>query len=203
MSSRNRKIVIVAFCALALAWIALIAFVLTRDSSDDDSTNTGETETASTVSTDNPAFTQDTSYATDTNTFQATTASTPKRGSFATMEAAIAYVQTQGEELVVNNPGTTWQPGATLHVLFATPADGVNYGGDYYFFFVDGYLAGQYNFTQAQTGQVVDATTFTVTFSVYLPGDSQCCPKGGASTVIFHWDGAELVTSGSLQGATM
>jgi len=50
---------------------------------------------------------------------------------------------------------------------------------------------------------VVDGTTFTVTYNVYLPGDSQCCPKGGASTVNFHWDGTELVPSGSLQGATL
>lgn len=100
-------------------------------------------------------------------------------------------------------PATTWQTGSALHVIHATPVGGASYGGDYYFFFVDGYLVGEHAFTSAQTGLTVNGTTFAVTFNVYLSADPHCCPTGGASTVQFHWDGSALVTSGSMQGATM
>jgi len=68
---------------------------------------------------------------------------------------------------------------------------------------VDGYLVGEHDFTSAQAGHALNGTTFAVTFNVYLPANPHCCPTGGASTVQFHWDGSDLVTSGSMQGATM
>ncbi len=100
-------------------------------------------------------------------------------------------------------PAATWQPGSTLHVIHSTPAGGASYGGDFYFFFVNGYMVDEERFTSAQSAQAIDDLTFAVTFNVFLPADPHCCPSGGVSTVQFQWDGSSMATTGSMSGATM
>ena len=124
-------------------------------------------------------------------------------GPYATESAAVTYVEAQQEGMSALDPDTTWQPGATLHVIHATPMGGASYGGDFYFFFVNGYTVGNKTFTSASSDGPVDGTTYEVTYNVFMPADPHCCPSGGTNTVQFHWDGSQLVTVGSMQGAEM
>jgi predicted small lipoprotein YifL len=121
------------------------------------------------------------------------------------MPAAEAYAQGQapaGFPFSFIAPDVTWANSATLHVLHATPQGSASYGGDYYFFFVNGTPVGKQLFTGAITSAAVDSTTFAVTYKVYKPGDAHCCPSGGQAQVRFHWDGVTLSPSGPMPGAT-
>ena len=126
-------------------------------------------------------------------------------GSYATLIAAQAYVQTQAEQgypFSILAPDTTWRPSAVLHVLHGTPQGAAGTAGDYYFFFANGNPVGKQYFTVAVGETPVDSTTFSVTYKVYRPGDAHCCPSGGQATVRFHWDGAQLKALDPLTGAT-
>jgi hypothetical protein len=120
--------------------------------------------------------------------------------------AAEAYVQTQSDVAGSNfqflGPDLTWRPSATLHVLRATPSTAASYGGDYYFFFVNGNPVSRQYFTGAMSEQGLDATTFSVTYRVFRPGDPHCCPTGGTSTVRFRWNGSAVVALDPMPGAT-
>ena len=114
-----------------------------------------------------------------------------------TIQSAESYVQTTSDQaggpFQFIGADSTWRPAATLHVLHATPAAAAGNGGDYYFFFVNGNLVGQFHFAGAVSERTPDATSFTVTYHVYKPGDPQCCPTGGNATTTFRWDGSKLV----------
>ncbi len=199
MQSKNRKILIGVILGAAMLAVALTAFILGRITSDDKAAVTATVTTSPTVSTAKTTATAATSPASNT-----TPAPQPaSHGPYNSMGAAVAYVEAQSGGMAIIDPGTTWQPGSTLHVIHATPEGSASYGGDFYYFFVDGYQVGEYDFTSAQTAQTVNDTTFAVTFNVYMPTDPHCCPTGGVRTVQFQWDGANLVTSGSMTGATM
>jgi hypothetical protein len=142
-----------------------------------------------------------TSTATMTKTDTKTTTQN-NDGPYTSESAAEGYVQSQGSMELIS-PDSTWNQHGTLHVLHATPQGGASYGGDYYYFFVDGNAIANEIFTSASSDSIVDSTTFSVTFNVYMPGDPHCCPSGGTSTVQFQWDGSQLVTMGSMQGAEM
>lgn len=199
MDPKNKKIMIGIATGLAVIAIALLAFFLGRSTSGS-TTVTAATTPAKTVTTVQ-TVTAATPPATTTSTTDETPV-TPAQGPYSTMGAATSFVEAGGDMSVIN-PGTTWIPGATLKVIHATPVGGASYGGDFYYFFVDGYLVGEYDFTSAQNNQVLSDTAFAVTFNVYLPSDPHCCPSGGTSTVQFSWDGSSLVVSGSMQGANM
>lgn len=205
MFSEDRRLPVQLAAGALMLGVALAAFFLGRATSGEKVRTEVETVTVPAASSNRASTGQvlDSGSGAAQTGNPAPTPQTQGHGPYDTMEKAVAYVQTLGDELVVNNPGTTWQQGAELHVLFATPAGTASYGGDYYFFFVDGYLVGQYSFTKAQAGLIVDSTSYSVTFSVYQPSDPHCCPTGGASTVVFHWDGSSLLASGSMQGAQM
>lgn len=127
-------------------------------------------------------------------------------GPYTTIQTAEAYVQTQsdvaGSSFQFLGPDLTWRPSATLHVLRATPSTAASYGGDYYFFFVDGNAVSRQYFTGAMSEQGLDATTFAVTYRVFRPGDAHCCPTGGTSTVRFRWNGSAVVALDPMPGAT-
>jgi len=128
-------------------------------------------------------------------------------GTYTTIPAAEAYAQstagsTAGTSFQFIGPDVTWRPSATLHVIRATPSDSASYGGDYYFFFVGGKAVGQFYFTGAYSEVAQNATSFSVTYSVYKPGDPHCCPTGGTATTTFRWDGSTLVHDPA-PGATM
>ena len=122
------------------------------------------------------------------------------------IQAAEAYVQTQsdvaGSSFQFLGPDLTWRPAATLHVLRATPSTAASYGGDYYFFFVNGNPVSRQYFTGAMSEQGLDDTTFSVTYRVYHPGDPHCCPTGGTATVRFRWNGSAVVALDPMPGAT-
>jgi hypothetical protein len=131
-------------------------------------------------------------------------ASTPAGpGPYATLPAAEAYAQTQ-PGAPFSFPGVSgWQPATPLQVLHATPSQSAGYGGDYYFFFVNGRLVGKQSFTQALSSTATGPAAYQVSFAVYKPGDPVCCPSGGQGSVTFGWNGSALVVSGSLAGATI
>src|SRR5437868_3743375 len=63
-------------------------------------------------------------------------------GPYSTLESAEAYVKAQQDVLALClvDPRTTWRPSGVLHTIHATPGTGANWGGDNYFFFVNGNL---------------------------------------------------------------
>lgn len=182
--------------------VALAAFMLGRGTSDNKSTATTAATTGSATTT-NKATTATTSTKTTSSVEDTNPPAPPAHGPYSTMGAAASYVEAQDGGMATIDPAATWQPDATLHVIHATPAGTASYGGDFYFFFVNGYLVGQEQFTSAESAHAIDNQTFAVTFHVYLPTDPHCCPSGGTSTVQFLWDGSSLVTVGSMAGATM
>jgi hypothetical protein len=135
----------------------------------------------------------------------APTATKPAAGTYTSEAAAEAYVQTQadpGFPFTFLSPQSTWNPGATLHVLHATPQGTASYGGDYYFFFVSGNAVGRQVFAKSVGERLVDPTTFSVTYQVYVPGNPHCCPAGGQATVRLHWDGHQVRPLDPMTGAT-
>ena len=136
------------------------------------------------------------------------TTSTPaSQGSYETEDSAVSYVQSltpfAGATMVAIDPNSTWRPEATLHVIHANPKSETNIAGDYYYFFVEGNLVGEKDFSAGKPdASINDPTAFAITFTAYNPGDPHCCPSGGNSNVKFQWDGSQLNTLGSMQGAT-
>jgi len=123
-------------------------------------------------------------------------------GPYTTIQAAETYANSQtGAPFSFST--ASWQPGATLQVLHGTPSESAGYGGDFYFFFVNGHEVATRSFAQAMTSTLTSGTGFEVTFEVYKPGDPVCCPSGGQSTVQFSWNGSSLTTTGSLAGANL
>jgi hypothetical protein len=127
--------------------------------------------------------------------------STPTKApaaSYTTIPSAEAYVATQAVETGFSfgfiAPDATWGQTAVLHGLRATPQGAAGYGGDYYYFFVDGRPVGRQYFTGPVTDRRVDASTLSVTYPVYKPGDAHCCPSGGMATATLHWNGSKLVS---------
>ena len=118
--------------------------------------------------------------------------------SYATAADGERFLSSNG--LTANAPEQTWRPSAVLHVLHATGAGGADYQGDWFFFFVNGRLAGQQFFSHAAGQSPVDEATFSVTYSVFQPGDPHCCPSGGQTTVRFHWNGSRLITLDPVPG---
>jgi hypothetical protein len=125
----------------------------------------------------------------------------PASGSANYATAADAERFLTGNGLTAAAPEETWRPAATLHVIHATSANGADYQGDWYFFFVKGQLAGQQFFSRAAGQSPVDDSTFAVTYSVFQPGDPHCCASGGQATVRFRWNGSKLVTLDPMPGA--
>jgi LppP/LprE lipoprotein len=121
----------------------------------------------------------------------------PAAGPSTTIQSAEAYVQSKSDQaggtFQFIGADSTWQAAATLHVIHATPANAASYGGDYYFFFVNGNPVGQFYFTGAVSERAPDANSFAVTYNVYKPGDPHCCPTGGTGTTTFRWTGSTLV----------
>lgn len=130
-----------------------------------------------------------------------TAAGTASPGPYTTIQSAESYANGQtGAPFTFS--AAYWQAGDTLQVLHGTPSQSANYGGDYYFFFVNGHAVGAHNFAQAMA-TLTTPTGLQVTFSAYKPGDPVCCPSGGQSTVQFTWNGTSLATVGSLAGANL
>lgn len=197
--TKNQKIALGAAIGVVGIAVLALAFLLGRVTGGGETTQT----TATTVTMTTTVRTGSTTGRTNTST--GTTTEQASHGPYNTMNAAVDYVENQVEgagSFSAIDPGTTWSPTATLHVIHATPVGGASYGGDYYFFFVDGYYVGQEVFTSGSPVPM-DSTTFAVSYQVYLPDDPHCCPTGGTATVRFHWDGSELVTMDSMVGATM
>jgi hypothetical protein len=127
-------------------------------------------------------------------------------GPYTTMDAAIGYVESQSElsgAMRLIEPASTWNPSATLHVLHATPSGSASYGGDYYYFFVNGNLVGEESFTHGAPAGTPDDNTLVVEYAISLPTDPHCCPTGGEATVRFQWDGGTLQVLDPMTGATM
>ena len=199
MKSKNKKILIGAIIGITAVALLFAVFLLGRSCS-------GKPTGAATDATSPTMPITKTITVTKTTTTTARTAEAeptpepPSGGPYATMADAIAHVEAGG--MMALEPATTWQPDAILHVIHATPVGTASYGGDYYYFFVNGYSVGERYFTSAQSS-LSDYSTFTVTYNVYLPADPHCCPSGGIHSVDFHWDGSTLMTIGSMDGATM
>lgn len=124
----------------------------------------------------------------------------------ATLQSAETYVQannTIGGTLQFVDPGTTWVPGNTLHVLHATPEGAAGSGGDTFYFFVNGALVGQKMFTQSVQAAPVSSTEFSVSYQAYKPGDAACCPSGGQATARFQWNGTKLLSLDPMTGAVL
>jgi hypothetical protein len=81
---------------------------------------------------------------------------------------------------------------AVLHVIRATYPTETGYGGDHFFFFVNGNPVGRQDFTGAPESTGIDDTTYSITYWIYRPNDPHCCPSGGQATVRFRWDGSTL-----------
>jgi hypothetical protein len=117
-------------------------------------------------------------------------------GPYTTLAAAEAFVRSQPAFSTLRpdfiDSDKLWRPSATLHVVHATPFGGATYGGDYYYFFVNGNVVGHQSFTKATSDAFPDDLTFTVTYAVYRPGDPHCCPTGGSHTARFRWNGTSL-----------
>jgi LppP/LprE lipoprotein len=122
-------------------------------------------------------------------------------GPYTTLAAAEAFVRSQPAFSTLRPDFTdtnrVWRPSAALHVVHATPAGGADYGGDYYYFLVNGNLVGQRFFAKATSDTPLDDVTFTVTYAVYQPGDPHCCPTGGTRTARFRWNGTSLTAPAS------
>src|SRR2546425_1221911 len=84
--------------------------------------------------------------------------------------------------LTADAPEQTWRPSAVLHVLHATGAGGADYQGDWYFFFVNGRLAGQQFFSHPSGQRPVDPATLSVTYNRFQPRDPHSRPPGGQTT---------------------
>jgi hypothetical protein len=118
-------------------------------------------------------------------------------GGATTIQSAEAYEQSRSDQvggpLEFIGADSTWRAAATLLVLHSTPTNTADYGGDYYSFFVNGNAVGEFSFTHAVGERASDASSFTITYNVFKPGDPHCCPTGGNAAVTFHWDGSKLV----------
>lgn len=204
MQSNNKRVLVGVIVTLIAIAVLIAAFMWGRSTSSDDRSETTAATTPTATGSRSAAQTTaaTTSAAADT-ALTPPAPGPPAHGLYNTVGTAAAHVESQEGGMSVIDPGTTWQPDAVLHVIRATPEGSASYGGDFYYFFVNGYQVGMENFTSAQSQAVVDGTTFAVTFNVFLPADPHCCPSGGLSTVQFHWDGGSLVTIGSMTGATM
>jgi hypothetical protein len=116
--------------------------------------------------------------------------------SFTTIQSAEAYVQAKagdaGGPFEFIGADSTWRSAATLHVIHATPTTSASYGGDHYFFFVNGNPVGQFFFTATVSDHAPDDTSYAVTYRAFNPGDPHCCPTGGTAITTFRWDGSTL-----------
>ena len=134
-------------------------------------------------------------------------ASPSQAGPYTTMAAAESYVKAQPDgtpyPLAPQNDDTTiWRQNAVLHVIHARIPGGSGDSGDYYYFFVNGNVVGKQIFTNGSPDLMGGTdSSFFVRFEVYKHGDPGCCPTGGESDVEFVWNGTQLLTQGSLQGA--
>lgn len=199
--TRNQKIILGVAAGVAGVAVIALAFLLGRITGGGVTTQT----TATTVTVTTTAKTSRTGATASATTTSTSTQPATSQGPYSTMNAAVNYVENQVESagsFSAIDPGATWQPAATLHVIHATPVGGASYGGDFYFFFVDGYYVGQEVFTSGSPVPV-DGATFAVSYQVYLPEDPHCCPTGGTNTVRFHWDGSQVVPLDPMPGATM
>ncbi len=210
MNSRNRNIAIAALLLGIIAAVSLVFLIHGCSSDEEQATGrTGTTDTSTTAKTVNTAATT-AAVKTVTVTTPAPEPSpappAPEHGPYMTQGSAVAYVESLGDPGYPMNaidPAGTWRPDAVLHVIRATSSGSAGYAGDYYFFFVNGYLVGQEFFTYGEPAPAPDDNTFVVSFQVFNPGDPHCCPSGGNATVRFHWDGATLQTLDPMTGATM
>jgi hypothetical protein len=137
----------------------------------------------------------------------ASASTTPKAaGPYTTVDKAEAFVRAQrdfyGFRPDFIDTAQTWRPSATLHVIRATPSATASYGGDHFFFFVNGNSVGRQYFTRAQSEAVLDDATISVTYVAYQAGDPHCCPSGGSHSTRFHWSGTSLIVLDPLTGAT-
>ena len=127
-------------------------------------------------------------------------------GPYTTLDEAKAFVGSQPAFSRFRpdfiNSALIWRPSATLHVVHATPFGMASYGGDYYFFFVDGNVVGQQYFTRARDDSPTDDVTLTITYAAYQSGDAHCCPAGGFHAARFRWTGTSLAVLDPLTGAT-
>lgn len=207
MTARNKKIAIISAIVLGVLAIIVLFFIV-RGCGEDEG---GKTHTAKTATTDTTTSkTVSTAAETASVRTETVTVTTPPpepdHGPYMTMAQAVAYVESSGapgDTMAAIDPSGTWRPAATLHVIQATVSGSGSYAGDYYYFFVNGYLVGQEYFTYGSPGAHPDDSTFMVDFQVFNPGDPHCCPSGGTSSVRFRWDGSSLQTLDPMTGAVM
>lgn len=206
MQPNTKKVLIGIAIALAAVALLLAAYLIGRSTGGESSVAKTGTTAPATITA---ARTATEPQRVETVTVQAPAPTTPAPapepalGPYATMAAASSHVASQEGGMQLLDPVTTWNPGGTLHVIRATPEGSASYGGDFFYFFVDGYQVGLQIFTSASAANIVDGATFAVTFNVYLSTDPHCCPSGGLKTVQFYWDGGSLVTIGDMTGATL
>jgi hypothetical protein len=128
----------------------------------------------------------------------------PGTGPYATREAAAEFVHGQHQlQLTPISPETTWRSEATLHVIHATHDGSASWAGDWYYFFVHGYVVGEQYFTHSSTAAAIDDTTFSVSYDVYRPGDPHCCASAGRASVRFQWTGDRLASLDPMPGPVM
>jgi hypothetical protein len=193
MDPKTKKIMLIVLGVIAAIAIVAGAYFIGRGSSDDE----GKTSTSTTPTTETVTVAPEP----EPEPGPAPEPAPSPSGPYSSMGQAVSYVE--GKGMTVFDPGATWHDGNTLHVIHGTPSESASYGGDFFYFFVDGLQVAEESFTSAVSSYTVDSTTFSVSFNVYLPSDPHCCPTGGQSTVQFNWDGGSLVTIGSMDGASM
>lgn len=203
MESKNKKILYGVLAGLAMIAIIVAVFLIGRGCAEEEVATQTVTRTV-TVAPEPETETQPEPEPAP----EPQSASVPACTDYTTMADAVAYVKNAVDpdsalEATILDAASTWQEANTLHVIHATPSGTASWGGDYYYFFVDGCLVGEQSFTRTVSQQTIDGETFDVTFQKYLPSDPHCCPTGGDVSVQFFWNGESLLTIGSLEGASM
>lgn len=204
MASKNKRVLYGLLATVAIITIMVAVFFIGRGCKGEEkvTTVTGTTTHTVTVVPEPETETQ----LEPSPTVQP--APEPTCPTYTTMADAIAYVKKAVEpgstlDATILDAASTWQEANALHVIHATPTGSASWGGDYYYFFVDGCLVGEQSFARAVSQQTIDGETFDVTFEKYLPTDPHCCPTGGNVSIQFYWNGASLLTIGSVEGANM
>jgi hypothetical protein len=118
----------------------------------------------------------------------------PTKAQLKVRHAAAQELRTQGYSAVKLSD---YDFKAKLRVLIGRrPSDGARWA----FFFVGGHYIGHDALGPSAKLTLVKQTKTTVTlrYTTYAASEPACCPAGPRVTVSFHWDGSQLVPSGTI-----
>jgi hypothetical protein len=173
------------------------------------SSQTGSTATQPTTTTAPSTTATSTSPATSTGggTPAPSATHTAPAPAFTQQEAKAEGVSAAAELVRAHGftPNNTaeYHPGQTLRVLVGTHTGSTDGYGQQAFFFVGGRYIGTDAKEPSGTVKVLSQsdTEVTLSYPLYKPADSLCCPSGGQATVRFQLNNGKLTPLGTIPPA--